>query len=325
MLFFYHSNIRRISILAVMKKNNLSFFLGPTFLLLISCDSLYYIQGKKENHEETKNVTSEIGAIYKNEKIADKIIQTALKYKGIKYRPGGTDIYGMDCSGFVLTTFKENNIILPRSSFQQSKVGKQITFENLAKGDLVFFRTMGLNRVSHVGIVVDKTINDLQFIHSSSEGVIISSINEKYWNKAYVSGSRIIDEISDLKFFDKNIISTPVVLSDSILNNESHAIKSEITYIVKKGDNLYNIAQHYNKTVTEIKTTNQLTSDNLKIGMVLKIATKIIDDIPLSYIVKRGDSLSLIAKNHNTTVNSIKEINNLTSDKINVGMTLLIL
>lgn len=308
-----------------MKKNNLSFFLGSTFLLLFSCDSIYYIQGKKVIQEETKNVTPEIGAIYKNEKIADKIIQTALKYKGVNYRPGGTNIYGMDCSGFVLTTFKENNIILPRSSFQQSKIGKQISFEDLSKGDLIFFKTMGLNRVSHVGIVVDKTMNDVQFIHSSSEGVIISSTSERYWKKAYVSGSRIIDETSNVKFFDKNAILAPVVFSDSILNNEQNAVKPEITYIVKKGDNLYNIAQHYNKTVSEIKTTNQLTSDKLKVGMVLKVATKIIDDIPLSYIVKRGDSLSLIAKNHNTTVSSIKEINNLTSDKIDIGMTLLIL
>ena len=69
------------------------------------------------------------------------------------------------------------------------------SFDQKAKpGDLVFFATAGGTKVSHVGII--HTINpngEVTFIHSStSKGVIISTLNEKYWNKAYLFVKRVL-------------------------------------------------------------------------------------------------------------------------------------
>ena len=92
-----------------------------------------------------------------------------------------------------------------------------------------------------------------------------------------------------------------------------------IVYVVKAGDNLYSIARKYNTSVSEIKSLNNLTSNNLSIGQELKIPSS-----GSVYVVKRGDSLYSIAKMFNTTVNSIKSKNNLTSNNLSIGQELII-
>lgn len=92
-----------------------------------------------------------------------------------------------------------------------------------------------------------------------------------------------------------------------------------IIYVVKSGDNLYSIARKYNTTVSEIKSLNNLTNNNLSIGQELKIPSA-----SSVYIVKKGDSLYSIANMFNTTVNSIKSKNNLTSNNLSVGQELII-
>ena len=72
-------------------------------------------------------------------------------------------------------------------------------------------------------------------------------------------------------------------------------------YIVKKGDNLYKIAQNYDTTVSEIMQLNNLTSTSLSIGQMLEIPVKNVSGN--TYIVKSGDNLYKIAQNYNTTVN----------------------
>ena len=96
-------------------------------------------------------------------------------------------------------------------------------------------------------------------------------------------------------------------------------------YIVKKGDSLYNIANKYNTTVSELKSLNNLTSNTLNIGQVLKIPTTK-EEIPsidtITYTVKSGDSLYSIANKYNTTVNDLKSLNNLTSNTLSIGQVL---
>jgi len=94
-----------------------------------------------------------------------------------------------------------------------------------------------------------------------------------------------------------------------------------ITYTVKSGDSLYSIASRYNTTVDAIKRLNNLTSNNLSIGQVLRIPT---DNEYITYIVQRGDNLYSIASRYNTTVDAIKRLNNLTSNNLSIGQTLLI-
>lgn len=94
------------------------------------------------------------------------------------------------------------------------------------------------------------------------------------------------------------------------------------TYTIKKGDNLYNIASKFNTSVTSIKNINNLTSNNLSIGQQLKIPQTNNTNTQKTYIVQRGDSLYLIAKKFNTTVDAIKRKNNLTSNTLQIGQKL---
>ena len=90
------------------------------------------------------------------------------------------------------------------------------------------------------------------------------------------------------------------------------------TYIVKKGDSLYKIAQNNNTTVSELIELNNLTSTNLSIGQRLKLPTQVFN----TYVVKSGDSLYKIARENNTTVDVLKDINNLTSNILSIGQVL---
>lgn len=93
-------------------------------------------------------------------------------------------------------------------------------------------------------------------------------------------------------------------------------------YVVKSGDSLWKIANTYNTTVAAIKSFNNLTSDTLTIGQVLRIPTSTTTSSGTTYIVKNGDSLWKIANTYNTTVAAIKSLNNLTSDNLTIGQVL---
>ena len=99
-----------------------------------------------------------------------------------------------------------------------------------------------------------------------------------------------------------------------------------ITYIVKKGDTLYSIANRYNISVDELKRINNLTSNTLSIGQMLKLSDVVQDDsnnqLNNTYTVKSGDTLYKIATQNNTTVEILKELNNLSSNTLSIGQVL---
>lgn len=127
-------------------------------------------------------------------KSISEILKDAEKYLGAPYKFGGNTSSGFDCSGFALKVFEENDYLLPRRSSDQAETGKKIDIREVKPGDLLFFSTAGGSRVSHVGIVHDIGNNgEVKFIHASTtKGVIISSLNEVYWNKAYLHAQRIL-------------------------------------------------------------------------------------------------------------------------------------
>ncbi|MDO4764049.1 MAG: NlpC/P60 family protein [Flavobacteriaceae bacterium] len=123
-----------------------------------------------------------------------KIISDAESYIGTPYKLGGMTSSGFDCSGFVVKVFNENDLKMPRRSIDQSQQGKKININDVKIGDLLFFATAGKGRVSHVGIV-HSILNggEVKFIHASTtRGVIISSLNESYWNKAFLFARRVL-------------------------------------------------------------------------------------------------------------------------------------
>lgn len=94
------------------------------------------------------------------------------------------------------------------------------------------------------------------------------------------------------------------------------------TYTVKSGDSLYKIANSFSTTVNAIKSLNNLTTDNLSIGQILKIPAS--SSSTNEYIVQNGDSLWKIAQKYNTTVDDLKAINGLTNNDLYVGQKLII-
>ncbi len=97
---------------------------------------------------------------------------------------------GVDCSHFVLKVFKKfDGRDLPRTVARQYRIGTPAHRRQLLYGDLVFFRTDS-RPVSHVGIYIGYG----EFIHAStSQGVIISKLKEKYWSERYVDARRILE------------------------------------------------------------------------------------------------------------------------------------
>ena len=130
-----------------------------------------------------------------------------------------------------------------------------------------------------------------------------------------------VNELKELNNLKNNNITV-----GQLLKIKSNIPSKEVTgknyYIVKSGDTLYSIAKKYNTTVDEIKKLNNLKSDNLSIGMELKIKEEPSSTNYIDYVVKSGDNLYSIAKKYNTTVDEIKKLNGLTSNLLNIGMTL---
>lgn len=140
------------------------------------------------SEEKQKNNSTQPLGLSTNQNIRlGTILQS---YLGRPYAGKSKYEKGLDCSGFTSEVFKKyNNIKLPRTSRDQFEAGSQISRSSLKYGDLLFFRTEG-NKISHVGIYLEKN----KFIHaSSSYGVIISSMLEKYWNKRYAGARRILN------------------------------------------------------------------------------------------------------------------------------------
>ena len=108
----------------------------------------------------------------------ESILRTAKRFLGTPYLWGGTSAKGFDCSGFVQTVFKLNNVNLPRDASQIAREGNEVdageAFQKLLPGDLLFFGS-NANRISHVAIY----LGDRLYIHSSNS-VHINSLDSSH-------------------------------------------------------------------------------------------------------------------------------------------------
>lgn len=145
-------------------------------------------------------------------------------------------------------------------------------------------------------------------------------LGDTLWKIANMYGTTV-DELIRLNNLSSNILSVGQVLK--ISNNNSMPTNE---YIVQPGDSLYKIANEFGITVDALKMANGLTSNVILIGQVLKIPRNRVLRNNTSYIyrVKSGDTLWSIAKENNTTVEKIMEVNHIDSDMIMVGQLLII-
>ncbi|MCL2043757.1 MAG: C40 family peptidase [Treponema sp.] len=120
------------------------------------------------------------------------LLAAAARYEHTPYRYAGITQDGLDCSGLVYLSFLNAlGVSVPRSSEGLYTWTVRITLEEAEPGDLLFFRTTGTNRITHVGIYT----GNRRFIHSASQGavtgVLYSSLDERYWLNAYAGAGRV--------------------------------------------------------------------------------------------------------------------------------------
>jgi cell wall-associated NlpC family hydrolase len=122
--------------------------------------------------------------------VEKRILDEYRQWRGTRHKMGGTGSQGIDCSGFVKAIYRDAfNIDLPRTTKEQVKRGKPISFNRLQPGDLVFFKPPTYAR--HVGIFLSQS----KFIHASKKkGVTVSKIDADYWRKYYWTARRIIPD-----------------------------------------------------------------------------------------------------------------------------------
>lgn len=159
-------------------------------------------------------------------------------------------------------------------------------------------------------------------IYEGEENVYIVKKGDTLYSIA-AANNTTVDELKKTNNLTSNILSTGQLLKIP------SALLPESTYIVKKGDSLYSIANKYNTTVDELKRINNLTSNILSIGQVLKLPSDKVSDVEkeentISYTVQKGDSLYSIARKYSTTIDKIKDLNNLTTNLLSIGQVLLI-
>jgi D-gamma-glutamyl-meso-diaminopimelic acid endopeptidase CwlS len=148
-------------------------------------------------------------------------------------------------------------------------------------------------------------------VHQVKPGDTLFSLAQKYGIS--------IKEIKDLNGLKSDIIIVGQILQLSESGSKEVGENKKLTHEVSSGDTLFSIAMKYGLSVSELKQVNNLKTDLIKVGQVLKVGTK-----ATYYKVMAGDTLFSISEKFNVTVGSIQKENHLTTDTIHIGQQLII-
>lgn len=186
------------------------FFLFPINFLIAQTDLGFNVATNQEIEEdlpeEQEEVLSDLEvmiireiskamSIEERENLINSLIAEAKTFIGTPYVYGGTTRRGIDCSAFMQSVYKTSDINLPRVSRNQALIGEEVEYNNIERGDMIFFSNTPKSRISHVGMVVNVTEDDIFFIHAgSSTGVTISPLSMNYWKKRYRFTKRVFRE-----------------------------------------------------------------------------------------------------------------------------------
>ena len=226
----------------------------------------------------------------------DSIIQLAFSKKPTAiYKYGAAGPNHFDCSGFVYYCFGQHGIKLPRSSRDMFLVGQKVIKEDLLPGDLVFF-SRGKLEIGHVGIVIETNIDgnhNFRFIHSSTYKTNVrvdNSLSPGYANR-YKGARRIIscDGIGG----NATILPSDTVISDTIPPIPTAS--------------------------TAAPTNSQVTPATPQKPAPVQQQSSI-----KYHKVKKGETLSSIARKYHTTVANLKKWNKLKSDLIHEGQRIIV-
>lgn len=183
------------------------------------------------------------------------------------------------------------------------------------------------NNLSNIGLKISKYYQLRNPSNTAlDDDYLINNTKNNQTLLIYLGNKNSNDDISFIKNnYEK--IGEAIVKSIANYAGVSYYPVDDNYYVVQKGDSLWSISSKLGVSVSDIKKSNNLSSNNLSIGQVLIIPSKKSDDEESNadenvYVVKKGDSLWLIAKNYNTSVDDIKRLNNLSSNTLSIGQKL---
>ena len=242
--------------------------------------------GNVNNINEATNIKNEW------EDYAEAVVKTLANYTNVPYYKEGEsqEIY----------TVKKGDSLWKIANKYNTTVEKLKSANNLKTNTLSVGQKLVIPSIS-----VSPEVSDTYIVQ---KGDSLWSIANKF--------NMTVSELKNLNNLTNNLLSIGQVLKIKDSSNNG-----KTTYTVQKGDSLWVIANKYGITTEELKSYNNLTSNLLSIGQVLKIPQGKTSTENI-YTVKKGDSLWTIANRYNTTVEKIKVLNNLTSNLLSIGQQL---
>ena len=237
-------------------------------------------------------------------KIADELNSVGIKVEKYYQRRLPSDT-ALDYNQLIRDTKNNESII--------------IYYGNIDNEKEATFLKNNLNEIGEAIVIAITSYLNIPYTPINSNYYIVKSGDSLYSiAKKY---NTTINELKQLNNLKSNNLSINQVLKIPSNNEE---FNKYITYTVQKGDSLYSISKKYNTTVDKIKNINNLTNNALSIGQFLKIpsSSKEENTTVTNYIVKSGDSLYSIAKKYNTSIDKIKQLNNLNTNLLSIGQTL---
>jgi len=237
-------------------------------------------------------------ALLKNnwERLAEAVVRATALYKGFPYTPPpGENVYVVRAGDSLYSIASKYNI----------------SVDALKRANSLTSNTLQVGQILTIPEPITPTEGTLYTVKSGDNLWDIA-------NKFNVS----VDAIKKANNLTSNTLQIGQILT---IPTSTVTPTTGTTYTVKSGDSLWTIANKYNTTVDLIKSTNNLTSNTLSIGQELIIPATVPSTTGgLTYTVKSGDSLYIIAGKYNTTVDEIKKANNLTSNLLSIGQLLII-
>lgn len=197
--------------------------------ILVLCLIVPALAAKKRSSQKKKSSSKKNYATAENH-----LVKEMLRHLGVRYRRGGDNAGGLDCSGYVGLVYRNAyGLDLPHQSaslFTSSDLSK-IPLDELRTGDLLFFTpSKKSRRVNHVGIY----LSEGRFVHAASgKGVIVSGLDERHWNER-VAGARRVPEPQRYRGGGAEPVAVsalsagPVTLFDPDLNRTSHSLGLEL-------------------------------------------------------------------------------------------------
>ena len=241
--------------------------------------------------------------------LAEAVIKSILAYKNIPYKPPTTALTPSIPSVTTYTVKKGDNLYAIAKKYNTT-VDNLKQLNNLTTNNLSIGQTLKLPTKAGAAIPTN--------IYTVKAGDTLYRIATQ--------NNTTVDILKKLN----NLTTNTLTIGQVLILPPTEIIEiptTTTTYTVKSGDTLYSIAKKYNTTVEKIKQLNNLPNTTLTIGKQLQIPTSQFIETPtttITYTVVPGDTLYSIARTYNTTVNNIKELNNLPSNLLTVGQQLLI-